>query len=210
MDTIVLNSLQSKLGFLGKDLIETMVKNSDVKHFTKGTQILSEGQYVNVVPILTDGLLKVFTRQEDKELLLYYVQSYESCIMSFMAGMRDEKSKVFAECVEDSTLLLLKMDRLKVWVNEQPRLNLLFYNLFDQRYTELLSTINLLLYDRLDKRILEFLKQRVSVFGKNPVKISHRELANELGSAREVVSRLLKKLEADQKIKQHTEGIEVI
>lgn len=199
--------LYQKLGFIGSDLIEQILESSQMKFFPKGTVILQEGNYVSVVPILMEGLLKVYTRQEEKELLLYYIKSYESCVMSFMAGIKDEKSRVFAECVEDTTLLLLPSDKVKFWIREYPGVNLLFFELFNQRYFELISTINVLLYEKLDKRVLEFLKIRASVTGKNPIKISHREIANELGSAREVVSRVLKKLEAEGLLSQNHEGI---
>jgi CRP/FNR family transcriptional regulator len=202
--------IQNKMGFLGKELIEIIIEKAIVKEIPAGAEILHEGQYVNYVPILLSGLLKVYTRQEDKELLLYYIQPFESCVMSFIAGLRHEKSRVYAIGVEDSTLLLLPSDQLSNWIYAYPRLNLLYYQQFDLRYSELIETINHLLFDKLDKRICVFLKDRVAVTGKNPVKISHRELANELGTAREVVSRLVKKLENEQKLKQHHDSIEIL
>ncbi|MFM6983168.1 MAG: Crp/Fnr family transcriptional regulator [Chitinophagaceae bacterium] len=202
--------IHRKMGFLGKDLIDNIAENALVKDIPAGAEILHEGQYVNHVPILLSGLLKVYTRQEDKELLLYYIQPFESCVMSFIAGLRQEKSKVYALSVEDSVLVLLPSASLQKWIYDYPRLNLLYYQQFDLRYTELIGTINHLLFDKLDKRIFGFLKERADITGKNPVKISHRELANELGTAREVVSRLVKKLEKEGKLKQNQDSIEIL
>jgi CRP/FNR family transcriptional regulator len=86
----------------------------------------------------------------------------------------------------------------------------LFYNQFDQRYTDMLDTIQQLLYNKLDKRILDYLKEKVRLTGKNPLPMSHREIAADLGTAREVVSRLLKKFEKDNKILQHKNGVEIL
>ena len=70
------------------------------------------------------------------------------------------------------------------------------------RYADLLSTINSLLFEKLDKRVYDYLKEKVAISQKNPLKISHRQIANELGTAREVISRIMKKLETEGKVKQ--------
>lgn len=201
--------IRKNMGFLGLELIEQISEHAIVKEIPKETEILQEGQYVNYVPILLKGLLKVYTSKEDKELLLYYIQPFESCVMSFVAGLNNEKSKIYALTVEDSTIVLLPSEKLISWIHQFPKLNLLYYQQFDLRYTEMISTINQLLFDKLDKRLLEYLRERANVTGKNPIKVSHREIANELGTAREVVSRLIKKLERDGKVKQYHDSVEV-
>lgn len=198
------------MAFLGQSLIDEIAAHSVVKEIPKDMEILQEGQYVNSVPIVVEGLVKVYTRQEDKELLLYYIQPFESCVMSFIAGINQDKSKVYAVTADNSTLVLLPSEKIAGWIHDYPRLNLLYYQQFDQRYSEMISTINQLLFDKLDKRILDFLKERSEVTAKNPVKISHRELAGELGTAREVVSRIVKKLEREGKLKQNPDSIEIL
>lgn len=202
--------IRKNMGFLGLELIEQISEHAIVKEIPKETEILQEGQYVNYVPILLKGLLKVYTSKEDKELLLYYIQPFESCVMSFVAGLNNEKSKIYALTVEDSTIVLLPSEKLISWIHQFPKLNLLYYQQFDLRYTEMISTINQLLFDKLDKRLLEYLRERANVTGKNPIKVSHREIANELGTAREVVSRLIKKLEREGKVKQYHDSVEVL
>ena len=86
----------------------------------------------------------------------------------------------------------------------------MFFQQYNLRYTELLTTIHHLLFDRMDKRILDFLANKSQLTGRNPIKISHRQIAAELGTAREVVSRLMKKLENEGKIKQEANMIEIL
>ena len=180
------------------------------KEIPAGTEILQLGQYVNVIPIVEKGLVKVFTHHEDKELLLYYIQPVESCVMSFSAALKGQKSKVNAITEVDSKLLILPVDQLKILLAEFPKLNDKFYEHYNQRYSELIDTIHQLIFTHLDKRILDFLKERASLTGQNPLKISHKEIANNLGSAREVVSRLMKKLESEGKLLQLKDGIEIL
>jgi CRP/FNR family transcriptional regulator len=73
-----------------------------------------------------------------------------------------------------------------------------------------LETINQLVFTNLDQRLYNFLKETSKIKNENPLKISHREIANELGTVREVISRTMKKLEREDKIIQNSDSIEVL
>jgi len=169
-----------------------------------------DGQFVKFVPIVIQGLVKVYTHTDEKELLLYYIQPDQSCIMSFSSCINNHGSRIFAITEEESSILLLPSNHLLRWVKDFPEINLLFYQQYDMRYSELIENIQDLLYHKLDKRLLDYLEEKVRVSGKNPVKIAHREIANDLGTAREVISRLVKKFEKQEVLKQHQEGIEIL
>lgn len=194
----------------GQELISKILEGSEIKEFPENTELVREGQYIKVVPIVLKGLIEVFIRQENKELFLYYIKPGESCIMTFLACFKSEKSKIFAITQEKTTAILIPSDKLSRWVFDYPNINKLFYQQLDMRYTELIDAIHHLLYDKLDKRLLDYLKEKTSITGKNPIKISHKEIANDLGTAREVISRLIKKLENQNKVKQHHDSVEII
>ncbi len=193
----------------GSELMNIILEASVINEFPPNTEIIREGQYVKVVPIVLSGLVKVFTAEKSKELLLYYIQPGESCIMSFSACLKRERSRIFAITKEKTSALLIPADKLRQWILEHPVINQLFYQQYDLRYTEMIDTIHHLLFDKLDKRLLDYLKEKISITGKNPVKISHKEIANDLGSSREVISRVIKKLESHKKVKQHYDSIEL-
>lgn len=197
------------LSFLGQELLAELLEKSLIKEVPKETTILSEGQFVRAVPIVIEGLVKVFARYDDKDMLLYYIQPSESCIMSFSSGLSGEPSRIYAITEEDSMLLLMPVDRIPEWIKKFPGLNDLFYQQFKLRYSELLETISSILFHKLDQRIYNFLLDKIRLTRQNPVKISHKQIAAELGTAREVVSRVMKKLESEGKIKQHTNSIEI-
>lgn len=175
-----------------------------------GTEILRAGQYVKVIPIVTSGLIKVFNRFEDKELLLYYIKPDESCIMSFAASLHNDPSKVFAATEEDTTALLIPADKISLWVTQYPDINSLFFQQYNQRYSELLDTIHHILFKKMDVRLYDYLREKSALTGKEELKISHRQIASELGTAREVVTRVMKKLEQDGKVIQHNNSIKIL
>lgn len=199
-----------KLPNLSIALQEQIKNNAALVEITADTEILREGQYVKVIPLVLEGLVKVFTKYEDKELLLYYIQPNESCVMSFTASLKNEPSKVYAITDENCKLLLLPVDKVAQWIGEFPDLNNLFFQQYNLRYSDLLETINQLLFDKMDKRLLDYLKEKVALTKKNPLKISHRQIASELGTAREVISRVMKKLEQEAKVKQLSTTIELL
>jgi CRP/FNR family transcriptional regulator len=195
---------------LSSALATEIIENSSIVEIPEKIEVMREGQYVKAVPIVTSGLIKVFTRHEDKELLLYYIQPGESCIMTFDACLKNIPSKVYATTEKKSEVLLMSSENVFRWMKEYPELNSLFFLQYNIRYSDLLNMINQLLFEKMDTRILEYLKTKMKITGKNPVKISHRQIANDLGSAREVVSRVLKKLEYEGKINQIGTEIKII
>jgi CRP/FNR family transcriptional regulator len=201
---------KSMLSFLKPELVEKILKESTIMAFPKGTEILREQQYVKLLPIVISGLVKVFSSFDEKELLLYYIEPEQSCIMTFYASLKNTPSRVFAITEEDSQIILLPVHFLPLWLKEYPDFNELFYNQFNLRYLELVETIRHLLLDKMDKRLFDHLRKKTELIHQEWLKVNHVQLANELGTAREVVTRALKKLVLDGKILQVSGKIKII
>ena len=195
-----LNTIKEHLPYLEVDLLKEIINTSQEVTIPKDTVILKKGEYVKVLPITISGYIKVLHQQEYKDLLLYYIQEGESCIMSFSAGLENGKSKVMAIAGEDTTALIVSIENVKLWLKKYPSINTLFYKLYNQRYEELLSTINDIVFLKLDERVLEYLKSKIEVSKTDSIKLKHREIAEDLGSSREVITRVLKKLETEKHI----------
>ena len=198
------------LSFLKPDLVDLILKESSIREIPKGTEILREQQYVKVLPIVIRGLVKVYSRFDEKELLLYYIEPEQSCVMTFYAALKNTPSKVFAVTEEDSQVLLIPVRLLPDWLKEYPHFNELFYNQFNLRYSELIDTIRNLLLDKMDKRLYDHLRKKSDLMESDSIKMSHNQIANELGTAREVISRVMKKLENDGKVTQNSGEIRII
>ncbi len=198
------------LSFLRPELVDQIARESAVEKFPKGTEILREQQYVKVLPIVISGLVKVYSRFDEKELLIYYIEPAQSCVMTFYAALKNTPSKVFAKTEQDSEILLIPVRLLPSWLKEYPDFNELFYNQFNLRYSELLDTIGHLLLNKMDTRLLEHLRRKSDLLESRSIKMSHSQIANELGTAREVVTRVLKKLETEGTVIQDSGEIRVI
>lgn len=205
-----MKDLKHQFSFLGAELVTEIMDHSAVKIIPKGTEILREEQYVKVLPIVVSGLVKVFKRFDERELLLYYIQPSQSCVMSFSSCIMNQPSKAFAETEEESELLLVPVENVPKWINKYPAFNNLFYEQYDLRYTELLDTIQHILINKMDKRLYDYLLQKSELMNQDEIKISHGQIANELGTVREVISRVMKKLEFEGKVVQLSNGIKIL
>lgn len=169
-----------------------------VKVFEEGTVILNEHAYVNAIPIVLSGNIKVTqSDEENREILLYYIQPGESCIMSFLAGLHQDQSKIKATVEEKTELLLVPIDKVSLLIKEYPTWLDYIFRLYHKRFEELLEVVNAVAFKKMDERLLDFLQAKVTITQHKTLHITHEQVANELGTARVVISRLLKKLEED-------------
>lgn len=178
------------------DLLEKLYQYSVQKEYKAGSIILNENAYIRSIPIVTKGTLKVMRTEEDgREILLYYIKAGESCIMSFLGGLHNEKSKLKAEVEDDAEIHFLPIDKVTLFIKEYPQWLDYIFRLYHKRFEELLDIVNSTAFKKVDERLLALLRKKQELTGNNTLNITHEQLANELGTARVVVSRLLKQLE---------------
>ncbi len=202
--------IASLLSFLERDLIQEIISIAPVKEIGADAQLIREGQFIQQLPIILQGSVKVYSQVETKELLLYYIRPSQSCIMSFSAAIYNSPSMISAVTMEPCKILLVPVSKVNAWILKYPGFNRLFFDLYHDRYIELLDTINHLLFTTLDQRILKYLLDKANISGAYTLALRHHEIARDLGTAREVVTRILKKLESDGKIKQTEKGIRIL
>jgi CRP/FNR family transcriptional regulator, anaerobic regulatory protein len=178
------------------ELREKLYEYSLIKNYEAGTIILNENANIRAIPIVTSGSIRVIRTDEDgREILLYYIKAGESCIMSFLGGIHHETSKVKAEVEEDAEILFLPIDKVNLFIKEYPEWLDYIFKLYHKRFEELLEVINAVAFKKVDERLLLLLKKKTALTGSKTILVTHEQLANELGTARVVVSRLLKQLE---------------
>lgn len=178
------------------ELVEKLQQFSIRKEYKAGSVILNENSHIRSIPIVTKGTLKVIRTEEDgREILLYYITAGESCIMSFLGGLHNETSKVKAEVEEDAEILFLPIDKVSLFIKEYPQWLDYIFRLYHKRFEELLEIVNAIAFKKVDERLLALLQKKKELTNNKTLNITHEQLANELGTARVVVSRLLKQLE---------------
>jgi len=166
------------------------------KTFAEGDIILKENAYINSIPIVISGSIRVMRTDEDgRELLLYYIESGESCIMSFLGGLHQDASKIKAIAEEKTEILFIPIERVTELIKEYPEWLKYIFRLYHKRFEELLEVVNEVAFKKMDERILNFIKKKVELTKNNELHLTHEQIAQELGTARVVVSRLLKQME---------------
>ncbi len=184
------------------ELVEKLQQYSIKKTYKAGDIILNENAHIRSIPIVASGTMKVIRTEEDgREILLYYIKAGESCIMSFLGGLHNETSKVKAEVEDDAEILFLPVDKVSLFIKEYPQWLDYIFRLYHKRFEELLEIVNAIAFKKVDERMLDLLLKKVELTGNKTLNITHEQLANELGTARVVVSRLLKQLEEIGKVK---------
>ena len=192
-----------KYNELPDELKNEIKRTSKMIDVPAGQIIVNSGDKMDYVPFVLDGSVRVYVENEDvsKELLLYYVDSGQTCMMSMIAGFTNKISKVSAETELDSSLMLVPADKIRKWQIEYEEWNNLILELFLDRYDNLISTIEELSFKKVEDRLIKYLNNYKDQNGYIQIDKTLKEIARDIASSREVVSRTLKKLQNDNKIK---------
>lgn len=179
-------------------LSEQLAAAGVTRTFQEGDLILGEQARIKAIPIVTRGSVRVIRRDEDgRELLLYYIRAGESCIMSFLGGLHNDTSKVMAVAEEDTDILFVPLEKVIALVRDNPEWLDYIFRLYHRRFEELLDVVNAVAFKKVDERLLDYLRRKSSITNSKTLHVTHEQLANELGTARVVVSRLLKRMEEE-------------
>ena len=178
------------------EIKDRLIQYGSLKKFSQDDVILNEKSYIKAIPIVISGSIRVLRSDaEGKAILLYYIKSGESCIMSFLGGLHHDTSKIKAIAEEDTEILFIPMDKVSQLIKEFPQWLDYIFRLYHKRFEELLDVVNSIAFKKVDERLLQNIRLKAKLTGNNSISITHDQLAKELGTARVVVSRLLKQME---------------
>ena len=172
---------------------------SDFLEVQANSKIISTGQQMTFIPFIKKGCVRVFIENNDidKEQLLYYVNVGETCLMSMIASFGDKKSRVSAITETDCEIIAVSNSKVREWQKVFTEWNDLIIDLFVLRYQELLETIDALSFKKIDQRLYDYLYKLVNEAGMVDIKKTHLDIARDLSTSREVITRALKKLQLE-------------
>ena len=203
--------IQTSAFSISSSLLEKLKKEGNIKLFPADTVIIDDNEYIKYIPIVLNGSVHVSRLDEEgREILLYYIKPGESCVMSFLGAVCNGTSKIKAVIEEDAEILILPVHKATDLIRENPQWLEFIFQLYNKRFEELLSVVNAIAFQNIDDRLWELLKTKVKLLNTTELTVTHQQLAHELGTAREVVSRLLKQLENDRKIQLSRNKIKVL
>jgi CRP/FNR family transcriptional regulator len=182
-------------------LLKEIQQFGTVQFFKEGDLIMDYGKYIRMMPIIINGTVKVYRLDDEgNEILLYYLSSSESCSMAYSCCIELKKSEVKAIAEDDVTLIAIPHIKLDEWLCSYPSWKNYIMRSFNERFIELLKSIESIAFHKLDERLIEYLKDKQRIAGSSVIKASHSLIADELATSRVVISRLLKQLENSKKI----------
>ncbi len=194
-----------------KELLDEIEKKGVPVSVKAGETIMDIGQTVRTMPIILSGSIRVSRTDEDgREILLYYVNPNESCAMTFTCCMQQHASEIKAVAEEDVEMLAIPVGSMDEWMAKYASWKSFVMRTVQNRFHELLKTIDQIAFQKLDERLINYLKEKAKTTGSSLLNISHEQIAKELASSREVISRLLKKLETDKRLLLYRNQIKLL
>jgi CRP/FNR family transcriptional regulator, anaerobic regulatory protein len=193
-----------------ENLRKKIEEEGTIMEIPEGEMLMDIGGFIKFVPLVLEGSLRIMREDKDgNELLLYYVRKGETCAMSLTCCMGDARSNVRAIAEEATTVIAIPVRNMDLWTNQFQSWKSFVMHTYQKRFEELLATIDGIAFQRLDDRLEKVLKTKSETIGSNMLVITHQELATELNSSREVISRILKQMERRGMLKLGRNKIEL-
>ncbi len=194
----------------GQLLIE-IEKVAVIKEFKEGDVIIDFGDYIKKMPLLLSGAIKIMREDFDEgELLLYFIEKGDTCSMSMACCIGDSKSEIRAVAETDVQVIMIPVMYMEIWLGKYKSWRNYVFNSYNNRLKEMLTAIDNLAFMNMDKRLLNYLLEKAKINITKQIITTHQEIAYDLNTSRVVISRLLKVLEKEGKIKLHRAFIELI
>ncbi len=177
-------------------LVEEMISLGKIEHYQVGEIVIDVNQKIERIPLMLDGSIKIMREDEEgKEMFLYYIESGSTCAASLTCCMNSHRSNILAIVEEDATFLSVPVDFMDKWMAQYRSWRSFILSNYARRYDELLEVVDLLAFKRMDDRVANYLQEKASLHDSKTVEISHQNIAYDLNTSREVVSRILKQME---------------
>lgn len=202
------NNLKQLFPDLEEELYDELEKHGTIKEVKAGETLLRVGQTIRSTMLILDGLVKLYREDDEgREFFIYHLNAGQACSLSLVCAAKHEISEVLAKALTDATVLSIPLEYMDLWMGKYKSWYQFVITSYRARFEELLKTIDAIAFSNMDERLQDYLKKQVEKLGSN-LKMTHQDIANDLNSSREVISRLLKKMEAKGWVIIHRNSIE--
>lgn len=193
------------------ELIELIEKNAVERSFNAGDIIMRTGQYIKSTVLVLEGQIKIYRENPDGgEFLMYYLGPGQACAVSMICAIQSQTSEIMAQAEEDTEVLMIPIQLMDDMMNKYKSWYQFVIQTYRSRFDELLSVVDNIAFRNMDERLEFYLKRYADKTGKKLVSLSHQQIADDLNSSREVISRLLKKMEQRNLVKLNRNMIELV
>ncbi len=199
-------------GLFEAELINELSQIGNFMELEAGSYLMRPGSYIRFVPIIIEGTVKIMREDKDgKEMLLYYLSGMDSCAMSLTCCLQSKISDIAALAEEKTRFVAIPVEKVDEWICKYNSWKMFVFNTYQKRFDSLMETIDCIAFNKLDQRLISLIRKKIKITGGTRILYTtHEELANELATSREVVSRLLKQLEKIGQLKLSRNKIELL
>ena len=205
-------ALVDSYGFiLEEELIDEIIADGHVRSISAGEALIEYGQNIKYMPLLIDGAIKVLRQDKDgDELLLYFLEKGDTCTMTMTCCIGRTNSEIRAIAEQDSKIVFIPVEKMAEWTRKYNGWMSFVFESYSNRFNEMLESIDRLAFSNMNDRLYKYLKSKALVNKSTTLDVRHQDIAYDLNSSRVVISRLLKSLENEEKIKIYRNKIEVL
>lgn len=194
-----------------RELSETLEEVGEIRHIKAGEMLMKTGQNIRSTMLILDGLVKVYREDEEgNEYFMYYLQPGQACALSMICATKQETSEIMARADKDTDVITIPLSYMDEWMTKYKTWYYFVLETYRSRFEELLTTIDQIAFRNMDERLVFYLKKHQQTLKTNIITNSFTEIAQELNSSREVISRLMKKLSEKGLVKLHRSHVEII
>jgi len=185
-----------------KELIDEIVEIGMHRIIYEGEMLIDIGDKMTHVPLILDGAIKIIREdQNGEEIALYFLEKGDTCAISFVNCINRSSSMFRGVAEKETEGIFIPVEKIDEWLIKYKSWRHFIIDSYHIRLIEMVEAIDSLAFMQLDERLLKYLINKVKVMQTNILIITHQEIANDIHTSRVVVSRLLKKLESEDKIK---------
>lgn len=192
-------------------LLDEIAKAGILKEVSEGEKLMEIGQYITAMPLLVSGAIKILREDaQGDELLLYFLEKGDTCALTLSFNRGQRKSEIRAIAELDTVLIMIPIQKMEEWSSNYKSWRNFIFDSYQNRLMEMLDTIDSIAFMRMDERLLRYLRDKQKLVKSNFLSSTHQDIAYEMHTSRVVISRLLKKLELEGRIKIQRNKIELI
>jgi CRP/FNR family transcriptional regulator len=206
-----IESIQKVFPAFDTELLEQMEADASFRLVPSGSELMRPGQFIRSTMLILSGLVKVYREDgEGNEFFMYYLKPGDGCALSMTCMVGSQTSTIAAKTVQDSEVIMIPLEKMDAWMSRYKSWYHFVVRTYRDRFEEMLQTLDSVAFRNMDERLEFYLKRHRDTTRSNIIPITHQEIAQELNSSREVISRLLKKMSERGKVKLHRYHVEIL
>ena len=205
------NEIKNLFPLFETKLLEDIEKNAAIRKFAEGEDLMKIGQNIKSTILIKEGLVKVYREDEEgNEIFMYHLEPGQACALSITCAVQNRTSEIKAKAVKPTEVFAIPVHLVEQWMKEYKSWYQFVLSTYRSRFEELLNTIDAIAFKNMDERLVMYLKKHTEISNNKIIPVTHAQIATELSTSREVISRLLKKLAEKGSIKVNRQNIEII